>query len=103
MAKTRKQKILENTLSIEDIVKEFRSYKSKKKKVSFLEEMKMLSLPYDINWDNLIACWSGKKPWPSYNYNKKNEKDENIMKDTVEVVQGIDDKPLTKDELEALI
>ena len=102
MKKTRKQKILENSLSIEDINKELRSYKTGKEKAKFLREMAQLNLPYDINWENLALCHEGTKSWPVYKIKK--EKDENILSDGgTEVVTTMDDKPLTKEELEALI
>tara|TARA_B100001093_G_C26091473_1_gene702969 strand:- start:26 stop:346 length:321 start_codon:yes stop_codon:yes gene_type:complete len=106
MKKTRKQTIMENSLSIEDINKELRSYKTGKQKAKFLREMGQLNLPYDIKWENLAQCHEGSKPWPSYKYAKKdkNEKDENILSDGgTEVVTTMDDKPLTHAELEALI
>jgi len=102
MKKTRKQTIMENSLSIEDINKELRSYKTGKQKAKFLREMGQLNLPYDIKWENLAQCHEGTKSWPVYKIKK--EKDENILSDGgTEVVTTMDDKPLTKEELEALI
>tara|TARA_R100001015_G_C4541801_1_gene105630 strand:+ start:401 stop:709 length:309 start_codon:yes stop_codon:yes gene_type:complete len=102
MKKTRKQTILENSLSIEDITKELNSYKTGKQKAKFLREMEQLNLPYDIKWENLAQCHEGTKSWPVYKIKK--EKDENILSDGgTEVVTTMDDKPLTKEELEALI
>ena len=102
MKKTRKQTILENSLSIEDITKELNSYKTGKQKAKFLREMEQLNLPYDIKWENLAQCHEGTKSWPVYKIEK--DKDENILSDGVtEVVTTMDDKPLTKEELEALI
>jgi hypothetical protein len=102
MKKTRKQKILENSLSIEDINKELRSYKTGKEKAKFLREMAQLNLPYDIKWENLAQYHEGTKSWPVYKTGK--DKDENILSDGgTEVVTTMDDKPLTKEELEALI
>ena len=102
MKKTRKQTILENSLSIEDITKELNSYKTGKQKAKFLREMEQLNLPYDIKWENLAQCHEGTKSWPVYKIKK--EKDENILSDGgTEVVTTMDDKPLTQEELEALI
>ena len=102
MKKTRKQTIMENSLSIEDINIELRSYKTDKQKAKFLREMGQLNLPYDIKWENLAQCHEGTKSWPVYKIKK--EKDENILSDGgTEVVTTMDDKPLTKEELEALI
>ena len=100
--KTRKQTILENSLSIEDITKELNSYKTGKEKAKFLREMEQLNLPYDIKWENLAQCHEGTKSWPVYK--KTKEKDENILSDGgTEEVTTMDDKPLTHEELEALI
>ena len=100
--KTRKQTILENSLSIEDITKELNSYKTGKQKAKFLREMDQLNLPYDIKWENLAQCHEGTKSWPVYKIQK--DKDENILSDGgTEEVTTMDDKPLTKEELEALI
>ena len=100
--KTRKQTILENSLSIEDITKELKSYKTGKEKAKFLREMEQLNLPYDIKWENLAQCHEGTKSWPTYKIKK--EKDENILSDGgTEEVTTMDDKPLTHEELEALI
>ena len=102
MKKTRKQTILENSLSIEDTTKELNSYKTGKQKAKFLREMEQLNLPYDIKWENLAQCHEGTKSWPVYKIEK--DKDENILSDGgTEVVTTMDDKPLTKEELEALI
>ena len=100
--KTRKQTILENSLSIEDITKELNSYKTGKEKAKFLREMEQLNLQYDIKWENLAQCHEGTKSWPTYKIKK--EKDENILSDGgTEEVTTMDDKPLTHEELEALI
>ena len=100
--KTRKQTILENSLSIEDITKELNSYKTGKEKAKFLREREQLNLPYDIKWENLAQCHEGTKSWPTYKIKK--EKDENILSDGgTEEVTTMDDKPLTHEELEALI
>ena len=102
MTKSRKQKILENSLSIEDITTELKSYETGEEKAKFLREMGQLNLPYDINWENLAQCYGGTKSWPVFK--KDTDKDENILSDSgVEVVTTMDDKPLTKEELEALI
>ena len=65
--------------------------------------MANLNLPYDIKWENLAQCHEGSKSWPVYKSDKK-EKDENILSDGgTEEVTTMDDKPLTHEELEALI
>ena len=94
---------MNNDLSMEGIMAEFRSYKTGKQKAKFLREMANLNLPYDIKWENLAQCHEGSKPWPVYKSDKK-EKDENILSDGgTEEVTTMDDKPLTHEELEALI
>ena len=70
MKKTRKQTIMENSLSIEDITKELNSYKTGKQKAKFLREMEQLNLPYDIKWENLAQCHEGTKSWPVYKIEK---------------------------------
>jgi len=104
MTKSKKQKILENDLSMPSIMAEFHSYKTGAEKAKFLREMQQLNLPYDVNWENLAQCHAGEKSWPSFNYKKKKDKDENILLDSFEVSQSAgEDKPLTHEELEALI
>ena len=94
---------MNNDLSLEGIMAEFRSYKTGKQKAKFLREMANLNLPYDIKWENLAQCYEGSKSWPVYKSDKK-EKDENILSDGgTEEVTTMDDKPLTHEELEALI
>ena len=94
---------MNNDLSMEGIMAEFRSYKTGKQKAKFLREMANLNLPYDIKWENLAQCHEGSKSWPVYKSDKK-EKDENILSDGgTEEVTTMDDKPLTNEELEALI
>ena len=101
--KTRKQIILDNDLSLLFIMAEFKSYKTGKQKAKYLREMANLNLPYDIKWENLAQCHEGTKSWPVYKSGKK-EKDENILSDGgTEEVTTMDDKPLTHEELEALI
>lgn len=101
--KTRKQIILDNDLSLPAIMAEFKSYKTGKQKAKYLREMANLNLPYDIKWENLAQCHEGTKSWPVYKSDKK-EKDENILSDGgTEEVTTMDDKPLTHEELEALI
>ena len=103
MKKTKKQIILDNDLSMPAIMAEFNSYKTGKQKAKFLREMGSLNLPYDVNWENLAQCHEGSKSWPVYKSDKK-EKDENILSDGgTEEVTTMDDKPLTHEELEALI
>ena len=94
---------MNNDLSLEGIMAEFRSYKTGKQKAKFLREMANLNLPYDVKWENLAQCYEGSKSWPVYKSDKK-EKDENILSDGgTEEVTTMDDKPLTHEELEALI
>ena len=94
---------MNNDLSMEGIMAEFKSYKTGKQKAKFLREMANLNLPYDIKWENLAQCYEGSKSWPVYKSDKK-EKDENILSDGgTEEVTTMDDKPLTHEELEALI
>ena len=94
---------MNNDLSLEGIMAEFRSYKTGKQKAKFLREMANLNLPYDIKWENLAQCHEGSKSGPVYKSDKK-EKDENILSDGgTEEVTTMDDKPLTHEELEALI
>ena len=94
---------MNNDLSMEGIMAEFKSYKTGKQKGKFLREMANLNLPYDIKWENLAQCYEGSKSWPVYKSDKK-EKDENILSDGgTEEVTTMDDKPLTHEELEALI
>jgi hypothetical protein len=114
MKKTKKQIRLENDLTMPAITAEFHTYKTGAEKAKYLREMGQLNLPYDINWENLAQCYEGAKSWPSINYTKKalEEKDENILSDkikndymdNIEVSQSAgEDKPLTHEELEALI
>ena len=108
-----KKQILENTLSIEDIRTEFNSYKTDERKASFLLEMSTLNLPYKVNWKNLADAWLGNKAWPEKTlqqgeddeawWEKEKTVNEKILSDNVEPIQGQDDKPLTKEEVEALI
>ena len=100
--KTRKQIILDNDLSMPSIIAEFKTYKTGVEKAKYLREMGQLNLPYNVNWENLAKCWEGTKSWPTYKIAK--EKDENILSDGgTEEVTTMDDKPLTHEELEALI
>ena len=78
--KTRKQTILDNDLSMPSILAEFKTYKTGAEKAKYLREMAQLNLPYDVEWENLAQCWEGTKE-----------------------VTTMDDKPITKEELEALI
>ena len=108
-----KKQILENTLSIEDIRTEFNSYKTDERKASFLLEMSTLNLPYKINWHNLKDAWLGNKAWPEKTpqqgeddeawWEKEKTVNEKILSDNVEPIQGQDDKPLTREEVESLI
>jgi len=101
MTKSRKQKILDNDLSMPSIVAEFHSYKTVAEKAKFLREMEQLNLPYDVNWERLAQGYEGTNPFPVYD---KKQKDEDILKDTFEVSTSAgEDKPLTHEELEALI
>ena len=100
--KTRKQIILDNDLSLPSIMAEFNSYKTGAEKAKYLREMAQLNLPYDIKWEELAQCHEGTKSWPVYKIQK--DKDENILSDGgTEEVTTMDDKPITKEELEALI
>ena len=112
--KTRKQIILDNDLSMPSIIAEFKTYRTGVEKAKYLREMGQLNLPYDVNWENLAQCHEGAKSWHSINYTKKalKEKDEDILSDkrkkdyldNIEVSQSAgEDKPLTHEELEALI
>ena len=106
MKKTRKQTILDNDLSMPAIMAEFHTYKTGAEKAKYLREMGQLNLPYSVNWEELAQCHEGEKPWPSFKYTKKalKDKDENILSDNFEVSQSAgEDKPLTHEELEALI
>ena len=69
---------MNNDLSMEGIMAEFKSYKTGKQKAKFLREMANLNLPYDVKWENLAQCYEGSKSWPVYKSDKK-EKDENIL------------------------
>ena len=101
--KTKKQIILDNDLSLPSIMAEFNSYETGAEKAKYLREMAQLNLPYDIKWEELAQCHEGTKSWPVYKSDKK-EKDENILSDGgTEEVTTMDDKPLTHEELEALI
>ena len=103
MAKSRKQTILDNDLSMPSIMAEFKTYKTGAEKAKYLREMGQLNLPYDVEWENLAQCWEGTKSWPVFNSSEK-QKDENILSDGgTEEVTTMDDKPLTHEELEALI
>ena len=100
--KTKKQIILDNDLSLPSIMAEFNSYETGVEKAKYLREMAQLNLPYDIKWEELAQCHEGTKSWPVYK--KTKEKDENILSDGgTEEVNTMDDKPLTHEELEALI
>ena len=106
-----KKQILENTLSMPDIIKEFNSYKTDERKASFLLEMKGLNLPYKVDWQSLADSWLGNKAWPEKTideddkewWEKEKTINEKILSDDFEPIQGQDDKPLTKEELESLI
>ena len=108
-----KKQILENTLSMPDIIKEFNSYKTDERKASFLLEMKGLNLPYKVDWQNLADSYLGNKAWPEKTlqsgdddkewWEKEKTVNEKILSDDIEPIQGQDDKPLTKDEVESLI
>jgi len=112
MNKANKKQILENTLSMPDIIKEFNSYKTDERKASFLMEMSTLNLPYKVDWKNLAECWLGNKAWPEKTKQdddedwwekEKKTANEKLLSDYIEPIQGQDDKPLTKDEVESLI
>jgi len=114
MTKSKKEKILENDLTMPGIMAEFNSYETGAEKAKFLREMGQLNLPYDVNWEELAQCHEGAKPWPSFKYTEKalKQKDEDILSDKrkkdyldqIEISQSAgEDKPLTHEELEALI
>ena len=108
-----KKQIAENSLSMEDIIKELNSYKTPERKASFLLEMKGLNLPYKVDWQNLADSYLGNKAWPEKTsqsgdddkdwWEKEKTVNEKILSDDIEPIQGQDDKPLTKDEVESLI
>jgi len=98
-------KIMDNDLTMPDIIKEFKTYKTGKEKAKYLREMGQLRLPHTVKWENLAQCWEGSKPWP-----KSDGKDEDIMKDYVEkpkkeneVLQGTEDDRLTVQEKDAIL
>ena len=95
------KKIMENSLSMPDIIKEFHTYKTGKQKAKYLREMGTLNLPHNVNWENLAQSWEGSKPWPVTDPIK----DENILSDTIttEATTGVDDTPITKQELDAIL
>ena len=92
-----KKQIAENSLSMEDIIKELNSYKT----------------PYKVDWQNLADSYLGNKAWPEKTpqsgdddkewWEKEKTVNEKILSDDIEPIQGQDDKPLTKDEVESLI
>lgn len=101
-------KIMDNDLTMPDIIKEFKTYKTGKEKAKYLREMGQLRLPHAVKWENLAQCWEGSKPWPK----KESEPDEDIMKDYVEkpkpkkeneVLQGTEDDRLTVQEKDAIL
>ena len=108
-----KKQIAENSLSMEDIIKELTSYKTPERKASFLLEMKGLNLPYKVDLQSLPDSWLGNKSWPEKTpqsgdddkdwWEKEKTVNEKILSDDIEPIQGQDDKPLTKDEVESLI
>ena len=75
--------------------------------------MKGLNLPYKVDWQNLADSWLGNKAWPEKTpqsgeddkewWEKEKTVNEKILSDDIEPIQGQDDKPLTKDEVESLI
>ena len=108
-----KKQIAENSLSMEDIIKELNSYKKPERKATFLLEMKGLNLPYKVDWQNLADSYLGNKAWPEKTpqsgdddkdwWEKEKTVNEKILSADIEPIQGQDDKPLTKDEVESLI
>ena len=82
-----KKQILENTLSMPDIIKEFNSYKTDERKASFLLEMKGLNLPYKVDWQSLADSWLGNKAWP-----EKTKQDDIIRVIRVEIpkIRGLE-------------
>jgi hypothetical protein len=101
----KKEDLVENNLTMPDIIKEFNTYDTNEQKAKYLREMGQLRLPHAVKWENLAQCWEGSKPWP-----KLDGKDEDIMKDYVEkpkkeeeVIQGTEDDRLTVQEKDAIL
>ena len=105
--KTIQQKIKENDLSMQGILKEFNSYDNPLDKAKFLREMGGLNLPYDVNWERLAQGYDGTKPFPVIKKVDEDEGDEDILSDRVSMdsvghAEGHGD-PLTKRVLDALL
>ena len=105
--KTIQQKIKENDLSMQGILKEFNSYDNPLDKAKFLREMGQLNLPYDVNWERLAQGYDGTKPFPVIKKVDEDEGDEDILSDRVSMdsvghAEAHGD-PLTKRELDALL
>jgi hypothetical protein len=97
---TNNKKIMENSLSMPDIIKEFNTYETGKQKAKYLREMGTLNLPHKVNWENLAQSWEGTRPWPK----KEDGKDESIMKDYLDPVGETNaEEKLTKQELDAIL
>ncbi len=105
--KTIQQKIKENDLSMQGILKEFNSYDNPLDKAKFLREMGQLNLPYDVNWERLAQGYDGTKPFPVIKKVDEDEGDEDILSDRISfdpVGEGeAHGDPLTKRELDALL
>ena len=44
-------------MELQDLYREFQGLMTASEKVSYLEEMSRLNLPYYINWQGLIDAW----------------------------------------------
>ena len=96
-----KKEMMENMLTMPDILKEFHSYKTKAKKAAYLREMGTLNLPHAVNWENLAQATEGTRKWPA---KKTNKEDDTILKDYLDPVGETEaEKVLTMQEVEALI
>ena len=101
MAKMNKQAMMENMITMPDIMKEFHTYKTGKQKAKYLREMGTLNLPNAVNWENLAQCWEGTKKWPA---KKTMDEDDTILKDYLDPVGETNaEKSLTMQELDALL
>ena len=101
MAKMNKQAMMENMLTMPDIMKEFHTYKTGKQKAKYLREMGTLNLPHAVNWENLAQCWEGTKKWPA---KKTMDEDDTILKDYLDPLGETNaEKSVTMQELDALL
>ena len=101
MAKMNKKEMMENMLTMPDILKEFHSYKTGKQKAAFLREMGTLNLPHAVNWENLAQAHEGSRKWPA---KKTNKEDDTILKDYLDPVGETEaEKVLTMQEVDAIL